>query len=68
MLKIFILAQRVFLTVFLSIVYVIGLGATLFLLMIFNRRLLARLSDNPKTFWEEAEGYEPDIIECRRQS
>ena len=60
--------QKVFITIFLFILYTVGFGITLILVMIFNRGLLKIENKGKETFWKNAEGYRADINECMRQS
>ena len=60
--------QRFLLTVFLTILYFFGLGITLFLLMLFNRKALVKKNNSNITFWDKAEGYDADINNSIRQS
>lgn len=60
----FILAlQKIIITVALFLLYVFGLGATALLAAVFCPRLL-RPRRSRDTFWEEAEGYNPDTGDC----
>lgn len=52
----------------LILVYFLGFGITLLLMLVFNRKALADYNVNNDTFWVKAEGYEPDIGDSSRQS
>jgi len=60
--------QKIIITIALFIIYIVGLGITLILVIIFNRRLLGVEKREKDTFWKDAEGYEADISECKRES
>jgi len=60
--------QKILITIFLFIVYIIGIGVTLIFVMIFNRRLLGKTFKGKNTFWNEAKGYGADINSSMRQS
>ena len=60
--------QKFLVTIFLVINYYIGFGITYIFALIFNRKLLWVKKTNENTFWLEAEGYEPNIENFKRQS
>ncbi|MDD5691491.1 MAG: hypothetical protein PHC37_07370 [Candidatus Omnitrophica bacterium] len=62
--------QRILLMIFLTILYFLGFGFTLFLLLFFNRKVLNinKKCNLDPTFWDIAEGYEADINDSIRQS
>ena len=60
--------QKILVTIFLVILYIVGLGATLFFVFIFKRSLLFKNYKNDRTFWKEASGYEPDSDGSLRQA
>lgn len=60
--------QKIFITIALFILYIVGFGITLILVTIFNRRLLGVGKKEKATFWINAEGYDVDINECMRES
>lgn len=60
--------QAVLMAVLLTFVYFIGLGITLFFMLIFNRKVLTGPNKNDKSFWIEACGYDADINDSLRQS
>jgi len=60
--------QKILITIFLFIVYIIGIGVTLIFVMIFNRRLLGKTFKAKNTFWNEAKEYGADINSSMRQS
>jgi cytochrome c biogenesis protein CcdA len=60
--------QKVLVTVLLWIAYVFGLGLTVFLAFIFNRKLLSGKSESEGSFWKEAKGYGRNDHDVMRQS
>lgn len=62
------LLQKVFITITLFFLYIIGFGFTLFFVSIFSRRLLGKTFTEENTFWNEAKEYEADINSSMRQS
>lgn len=61
-------AQKILVTIFLTILYIIGFGATFIFICIFKRNFLFRNCKNDSTFWREATGYEPDPDGSLRQA
>lgn len=62
------LVQKVLIKVLLAITYYIGFGITYIVVFIFNRELLKPADEDKETFWKYAEGYNPRMEECFRQS
>ena len=60
--------QKVLLVVLLSLLYVVGMGMTVALAALFDRRLLGRTAKDAPSFWVEADGYEADRAALLRQS
>ena len=61
-------AQKILVTIFLIILYILGLGTTLFFMFIFKRSFLFKNYKNDRTLWKEAAGYEPDPDSSLRQA
>jgi hypothetical protein len=62
------IVQKVLLVVLLSLLYVVGIGLTLALAVLFDRRLLGRTLKGAPSFWIETEGYQADRAGLLRQS
>lgn len=62
------LAQAVLLPVGLFLAYFIGVGLTWLLARLLRPDLLRPAREEGGTFWREAEGYEADEQDARRQS
>jgi hypothetical protein len=60
--------QKILIGISLTLIYFIGFGATLFLMMVFNRKALKGNGKNADTFWVNADGYSPDVEDSLRQS
>jgi len=60
--------QKILITLLLTILYSVGLGATFLFALIFNRRLLGLKAKKETSFWKEAEGYQSDLDDSIRQS
>lgn len=60
--------QKILLTVFLVLIYFLGLGSTLIFLILFKRGVIRDGSDAKDSSWSQAEGYAPDLSEGFRQS
>ena len=61
--------QKVLIFIFLLLTYFLAMGLTYALALVFNRSLLwDRPAEADGTFWTDAEGYEPDLEDCQRQS
>ena len=61
-------AQNILMTVFLSILYILGFGVTFIFLFIFKRGILFKKHKKESTFWIKAAGYEPDADGSLRQA
>ena len=60
--------QRIFITVFLILIYFLGFGITLFFMALFNRKLIYGSLKSKDSSWLKAEGYDPDLEGSFRQS
>ena len=60
--------QEVLLTVLLWIAYLLGLGLTVFSMLVFNRKFLFEKPENGESFWKEAKGYGRNDHDVMRQS
>jgi hypothetical protein len=60
--------QKILLPLFLFIVYIVGVGITAILVLIFNWRIIEKNNRVKNTFWLKAEGYEADFNNSLRQS
>jgi hypothetical protein len=60
--------QKILIVIFLTLIYFLGLGATLLFMLIFNRKPLKAYSKDSATFWGEAKGYESGMEDALRQS
>jgi len=60
--------RRALLPVCLFVAYFIGLGLTWIATRLFKPRLLKSADAQAQSFWQDAEGYEPDWEDCLRQS
>ena len=60
--------QKILLAVFLVLIYFLGLGFTLILAILFNRKVIAGGKNHEDSSWSEAQGYGPDLSESLRQS
>ncbi len=60
--------QKILITIFLIIIYIVGIGITAIFVMIFNRRILRKEYKGKNTFWNEAKEYGADINISMRQS
>ena len=60
--------QKILITIFLTVLYIVGFGMTLVFIMIFKRSYLRAKRRDDETFWISASGYEPDMDDCMRQS
>ncbi len=60
--------QKVILAISLFILYMVGFGATLFFLIIFNRKALVKEYESGNSYWHKACGYELDNDESLRQA
>lgn len=58
--------QHITVTAGLFLIYIMGFGVTLILVLVFNRWLFRRKSKND-TFWEDAREYEKDAEALLRQ-
>lgn len=67
-LKIIRLIQRILITFFLFLTYIIIFGLTAFFLLITNRKILLNYHRTKDTFWVDAENYQPEIEKCLRES
>ncbi len=66
--KTYTVVQKILVTVFLFVVYIVMFGLTVVFLLIFNRAVLFPGIRKKKTFWEKAEDYDADIDTGMRQS
>ena len=62
------IVQKIVVTIFLIVIYIVGIGLTSIFVMFFNRRLLRKTFIGKNTFWNEAKDYEADINSSVRQS
>jgi hypothetical protein len=62
------LIQKILLTVFLSLIYFLGFAATVFFVVLFNRKLIYGSLKAKNSSWREAEGYDLSLQESLRQS
>jgi hypothetical protein len=62
------IVQKILIMLILIVIYFVGFGITLIFIFLFNRKLLTGGYRIDNTFWIEAQGYEADINNCRRQS
>ncbi len=60
--------RRVLLPGCLFIAYFFGLGLTWIVVKLFKSRLLKPADVRARSFWHDADGYEPDREDCLRQS
>ena len=60
--------QKVMITILLTILYFVGFGIAWALAWVFNRKIVKRDISTKDTYWEEADGYEPDMENSLRQS
>lgn len=66
--KVIWVVQKVLIRVLLVFTYYIGFGITYVIVLLFKRKLLGGYNKNQDSFWKDAEGYNPDMGECLRQS
>lgn len=62
------MAQRVVMAISLFLVYFVAMGATWVLAWAFARRLVRRSRTGLDSYWEPAEGYDPDPDQAIHQS
>lgn len=60
--------QQVIIVISLVLVYSLGFGVTLIFVAIFKPKILRRDFKRKKSSWTNAEGYEPTLDDCLRQS
>jgi hypothetical protein len=60
--------QAVFLPAGLFVLYFAGLGITWVFAKLLRVQMLQDPDPSAKTFWTPAEGFEPDLEDCTRQS
>ncbi len=65
--KFIMIIQKILITIALFFLYIFGFGVTVVLCMLFYPRLLSP-KRSKDTFWNEAEGYSPDMRDCLRGS
>jgi hypothetical protein len=66
--KFIVIAQKILITIFLVLIYFVGFGLTLIFVLLFNKRIIFAKRGKLDTFWLEADGYEPDILDSMKQS
>jgi len=66
--KIVTAVQKVLMPVMLTLVYVFGFGATLVLVLLFDRKLLGVEKASASPCWKDAAGYEATLEDAVRQS
>lgn len=66
--KLFRSVQKILITVSLTLVYIFGLGLTLVLALLFNRKIIFSGRKAKNSSWRKAQGYQPDLKDCFRQS
>jgi len=66
--RLFRAVQKILLAVFLVIIYFFGFGLTLALAVLFNPKIIFAGRKNKESSWVRAEGYQPDLEDCLRQS
>jgi len=61
--------QRVLVTILLTILYAVGIGATKFISVLFFRKHLRlyKTDKSADSFWKDAEGYSADVEALKRQ-
>ena len=66
--KSIVIVQEILITIFLVLIYFIGFGLTLVFVLLFNKRIIFAKREKLDTFWLEADGYEPDLLDSMKQS
>jgi hypothetical protein len=66
--RLFRAVQKILLAVLLAVIYFFGFGLTLALGALFNRKIIFARRKNKGSSWVRAEGYQPDLEDCLRQS
>ncbi|MFA4989392.1 MAG: hypothetical protein WC576_01320 [Candidatus Omnitrophota bacterium] len=66
--KLFRAIQKILLTIFLVLIYIFGFGFTFVLTVLFNRKTIFSSRKNRDSSWLKAQGYQPDLEDCFRQS
>ncbi len=60
--------QRVFITVLLTLLYIVGFGVTALAVSVFRPSLMRQDSTEEQTFWHPAETYDIRLSDTQRQS
>jgi len=56
--------QKILIVILLTILYFIGFGITVLVMLVFDRRAIFGGKKMPDTCWDKAEGYALDLKEC----
>lgn len=66
--KLGVIIQRIIISILLFFIYYLAFGLTVIIAFLFNRKMLIGENDLRDTSWFEANGYEADMFNSKRQS